>query len=106
MLLGFAILTFYIHPYNYQRINRIQVTVLSASGIIIMFSSLYEFFNENVYLYILFFPCTCLTLIGLILWMQKSKEFFIPDNNENIPNLIQFQFGAGTRVDTDNLDSS
>lgn len=105
ILLIFAVLTFYLHPYNYRKINRIQVSVLIVSGIIIMFSSIYEFYDENIYIYYLFFPCSCLSMIGLFYWIQVSNDFFIPDNDEDIPNLIQFQFGASTRIDNEYMTS-
>lgn len=44
-------------------------------------------------------------MIGLFYWIQVSNDFFIPDNDEDIPNLIQFQFGASTRIDNEYMTS-
>ena len=93
LLILFALITFYLNPYNYKRITNIQVTVLGFSGIVLLLSSLYVYFDKSSYIYYLCFPCTGIPLLCFLALVQKSQNFFIPDQVEKIPSLIMFQFG-------------
>jgi hypothetical protein len=103
----FTIWTFKLRPYNYSRINVMQISVLIIAGEILLLSSFYVFYEESIYVYFVFFPVTGLTLFILMGWFKKSPVFFIPDKMEEIPKLIQFQFRNSIDLVnfTNNLDN-